>query len=403
MATIALIWELGADMGHIGRLLPVALALRAQGHKPVLILRDISRAQDLLGSYDLEFHQAPVWLPPVQGLPPPVNYTETLFLFGFLTPGALLSIAKAWRHLLHRIQPVLLVLDMAPTALVATRGLGLPRVVVGNSFAVPPRVSPWPVYHWWDAPPPPQRLAATDARMLSTVNTVLANLGDPLLQSVHDIYDASATLITGSPELDVYGRRTTEEFIGAINMIDHGVQPEWPGQRSRRVFAYLKPASPGFSAVVKALAMQDASVLIYAAGIAPKQVQELQSANLRFSDHPLNMRATRAQCHLAVCQGGGTIDVMLEAGVPLLLLPSQTEQAMTSRKLMDMGCGLVWFSSQPESLLQNHLQRLLSDPGFKAQAQRHAERNKSTGHEFSVNRLVQTCQALLAPATTPTV
>ena len=72
MATIALNWELGSDFGHIGRFLPIAQALRARGHRPVMLLRDISRANEMLSPYGLEYLQAPLWLPGVSGLPPPL-------------------------------------------------------------------------------------------------------------------------------------------------------------------------------------------------------------------------------------------------------------------------------------------------------------------------------------------
>ena len=97
MATIALIWELGSDYGHIGRFLPIAQALRERGHRPVMVLRDISRADEMLSPYGLDYLQAPLWLPPVNGLPPAINFTESLFLFGFLQPAGLLSITRAWR------------------------------------------------------------------------------------------------------------------------------------------------------------------------------------------------------------------------------------------------------------------------------------------------------------------
>ena len=84
MATIALIWELGSDYGHIGRFLPIAQALRERGHRPVMVLRDISRADEMLSPYGLDYLQAPLWLPPVSGLPLALNFTESLFLFGFL-------------------------------------------------------------------------------------------------------------------------------------------------------------------------------------------------------------------------------------------------------------------------------------------------------------------------------
>ena len=55
MATIVFNWELGTDLGHISRLLPIALRLQEIGHQPVMLLRDISRADAILSQHQLAF------------------------------------------------------------------------------------------------------------------------------------------------------------------------------------------------------------------------------------------------------------------------------------------------------------------------------------------------------------
>ena len=395
MATIALIWELGSDYGHIGRFLPIAQALRERGHRPVMVLRDISRADEMLSPYGLDYLQAPLWLPPVSGLPLALNFTESLFLFGFLQPSGLLSISKAWRQLWSLLKPDLMVFDHAPTALLAARGLGIPRLITGNSFAVPPDVTPLPPYRWWDGAPSTARLMDTENRLVSIANQVLTSLSAPLISKVGDLYAAESTLITASPELDVYGRRLGQPFIGAINTIDHGVTPKWPGTRSRKVFAYLKAQAPVFEQVVKALSRVDASVLIFAQGISRQQIQKLQSANLAFSESPVIMRQVCVQCDVAVCHAGGMVDVMLNAGVPLLLLPLQMEQTMTSKRVEQIGCGLLFLPDFPPTMLERHLSKLLTDPGFKQRATAHAANRAGLTQESAVARLIAECEALL--------
>jgi UDP:flavonoid glycosyltransferase YjiC (YdhE family) len=395
MATIALNWELGSDYGHIGRFLPIAQALRARGHRPIMVLRDISRADELLSPHGLEYLQAPLWLPPVSGLPPAVNFTESLFLFGFLSEPGLLSIARAWRQLWKLIQPDLLIFDHAPTALLAARGLGIPRLITGNSFAVPPRIQPLPVYRWWEKTMPTTRMAETEARLLMTANQVLASLSVPKLRAVHDLYDAEATLVSANSELDVYQQRPAAHYIGAINTIDQGTSPQWPQSGTKRIFAYLKPQYALFEQVVKALARTEGSVLIFAPGVSRQQMGKLQSANVAFSEKPLMMRAVRAQCDLAICHAGGTVDVMLHAGVPLLLLPMQMEQTMTSRRVEQMGCGLTYMTDFPPTMLAKHLGKLLSDPGFKQRAADYANAHTNQTQDHALARLISECERFL--------
>lgn len=398
MATIALIWELGSDYGHIGRFLPIAQELRARGHRPVMILRDLSRADEMLGPHALEYLQAPLWLPPVQGLPAALNFTETLFLFGFLSPPGLLSIARAWRQLFALLKPDLLVFDHAPTALLAARGLRVPRLVTGNSFAVPPRLNPLPAYRWWEPPPAAIRLADTEKRVLDNANSVLRALAAPPIERVADLYDAEATLITGVPDLDVYGPRAPENYIGAINTVAQGAEPCWPGKRPTRLFAYLKSQYPPFEKLLTALSRTEASVLVFAQGVARQHVLRHQTANLAFSEKPLLMERVRHECDLAVCHAGGMVDVMLGAGKPLLLLPMQTEQNMTCRRVQQLGCGLGYTAEQAPALLAKTLGKLLGDDGFAQRARAHAEKYRSFSNDAAVHRLADHCDRLLASA-----
>jgi UDP:flavonoid glycosyltransferase YjiC (YdhE family) len=396
MATIALIWELGSDYGHIGRFLPIAQALRADGHRPVMILRDISRADETLGPLGLEYLQAPLWLPPVKGLPPPINFTETLFLFGFLSPAGLLSVARAWRQLLALLKPDLLVFDHAPTALLATRGLAVPRLCTGNSFALPPRESPMPPYRWWEPSPPRARLLDTEVRLVENANRVLQSLGAPLLRQASDLYQVDAALITGVPELDVYGPRAPENYVGPINNVALGLEPQWPGPRQRRVFAYLKPNYPLFEQAITALARLDASVIVFAPGVARQQVSRLQTPNLAFSDKPLHMGSTRAQCDMAACHAGGMVDVMLGAGRPVLLLPMQMEQTMTSRRVEQHGCGVTFMPDQSVKRLERIGQSILDGDSFLLKAQAFAREHQAYTQEGAVAKLVACCEELLA-------
>ena len=399
MATIALIWELGSDYGHIGRFLPIALELKARGHRPVMILRDISRADEMLGRHGIEYLQAPLWLPPVQGLPAPINFTESLFLFGFLQPAGLLSVLRAWRAVLALLKPDLLIFDHAPTALLASRGLGLPRLVTGNSFAVPPRRTPLPLYEWWNPKAgAPQRELDCEERLLRNANHALSALGAPPMTCVADLYDAEVTHITGAPELDVYGPRDAACYVGAINALDQGVEPRWPAGPARRVFAYLKPRYMHFDAVVTALARLDASVLVFAPGLARQNMLRLQAANLAFSTEPLRMRSVREQVEMAVCHAGGMVDVMLQAGRPVFLLPMQMEQTMTSRRVDELGCGLFHISQQGPRELEKGLKRVFSTPAYAEHALAYQQRNANFTQAFAMERMIGSCEALLANA-----
>ena len=216
------------------------------------------------------------------------------------------------------------------------------------------------------------------------------------LRAVHDLYDAEATLVTASAEVDVYNQRPAEHYIGAINTIDHGASPQWPATGTKKIFAYLKPQYALFESVVKALARTEASVLIFAPGVSRQVLVKLQAANVAFSEKPLVMTAVRAQCDLAVCHAGGTVDVMLNGGVPLLLLPMQMEQTMTSKRVEQMGCGLTFMPDFPPTMLAKYLGKLLSDPAFTQRAGDYAQSHTADTQEKALSRLISECERFLA-------
>lgn len=396
MATIVLNWELGADLGHIGRFLPIALRLKQRGHRPVLLLRDISRADALLTPHGLEYLQAPVWSAAVSGLPPDVNFTETLLRFGYLHPPGLLSMCRAWRAAWGLLHADAMLFDHAPTALLAARGYGVPRILVGNSFAIPPDQCPLPRYRWWqDAPNENARLRETEQRVTRHANAVLTALQAPPIARVADLFAGEARFITGRPALDVYGPRPPTCYVGPVNNVEHGASPQWPPGDTPAVFAYLKPGYPHFEATLDAMARTPARFLVFAPGMPERLKARHARDALRFSDVPLRMRDVVAQCQAVICHAGGVTDVALEAGKPLLLLPTQMEQTMTSQRVEALGAGVTMARDGNPANLGKLLKRLITDAALAAGAAEYAAAAASERTVDGVTTIVDACMALL--------
>lgn len=400
MSTIALNWELGADMGHISRCLSIALGLREHGHRPILILRDISRAEALLGPHHIEYLQAPVWLAPVQGLPPDINFTETLYRFGFLYPEGLLSMARAWLALWERVLPELMLFDHAPTAMLAARAFNVPRLIMGNSFAIPPQQKPLPRFRWWTSGAGElPRLLETEARVTRHCNIVLEQLGARLIQQIADLYEAEATLLCGRAQLDGYGIRPDVTYIGPINNLSLGVDPQWPAGASPKIFAYLKAHYKHLELLLKAFSSCNARFLIYAPGLAERTRNQYTSSHVIFSPLPVRMDEVVKQCHGIVCHGGGMTDIALGAGKPAMLLPTQMEQTMTSHRAAALGAAVFMPMDGNPGCLTKLVQQLLSDANLAARACNYAASSDSTDQSTAVERVVVACDALLKGST----
>lgn len=397
MARILFCWELGGDYGHLSRLMPIALALRERGHEPVFAVRDLLGAEALLHRHRLRWFQAPLWIGQVTGLPPAIGYAELLMRFGFLNARALTGIARAWRALADAIRPDLIVMDHAPTALLATRGLDCPRINLGDGFCIPPALQPIPPFRWWQTENR-ARVADSEDHAWKSANEVLAALGAPPLANLADLATCDASLMLAFAELDHYPEHPGARWLGPVFDLGQGVDAVWPDGEQPRVFAYLKPGYGGLDTALGALARLPARVLAHVPGASAQTTARYTGGTMRISNEAIDMEAARAACDLAVCHGGsGTVAAMLLAGKPLVVLPAQMEQAMTGRRLGSLGVAAVVL---PDAVagIDRTLAHALNDARLRQAAQAFAQRHADYDQRSTVGLAADACEALLERA-----
>lgn len=394
MARYLFAWELGGDYGHLARLLPVALDLRSRGHEVVLAVRDLMGAEKLLTPHGLTYFQAPLWLRKVTQLPAAISYPELLMRFGFLNATALTGICKAWRNLIGQLQPDAVVLDHAPTALLATRGLPLARVNFGTGFCIPPHARPMPHFRWWQRENM-ARLQDSERHAVATANQVLVELGAPTMAGMGELRDCDATLMCTFAELDHYPERNENDYLGPIFSLGQGLDMPWPAADGPRVFAYLKPEYAGLDAILAALQTSGASVLAHVPGAARQTLQKFSSAAMVVSPDPLDIDRMRTGCDLAICHGGaGTTAAMLLAGKPLMVFPMQMEQTMGAHRLAAMGAGVA-LTAQDSAPMPRLLRRALADPALSRCAQAFATRYQGYDQKQTIRTAADRCEAAL--------
>jgi len=395
MSRILLAWELGQGYGHVGRLLPLAAALAERGHVPVFALRDLTVAEPHVARHGFTVLQAPVWLHEVGGLPPPANFAETLLRYGFHEPGALHAMALGWRSLVHGVKPDLIVLDHAPTALLAMRGLGIPRAVFGDGFCVPPDTDPWPAYRAWEKVPQ-ARLADSSLHALKAANAVLDRLGAPRLDRLCDLYAVEARFLVTFPELDHYPGRGDATYSGPIFTAGEGAAPHWPLAGDAKLFAYLVPNSRHFDPVMAALGRCGASVLAFPPGIAPRAARTLSGAAMTVSEAAYDMRRVRLECDVAITHGAGTASAMLLAGKPVLMLPATVEQAMLAKRVEATGAGIAAASEAGAPDYRRLVKRLLTDGALAEAARAFAARHAGYDPAHAIEAIAGRCIDLAA-------
>lgn len=407
MAHILYAWELGSGLGHIDRLLATTRLLQARGHRVQPVLRDLSRAHQRLGVEGFASLQAPVWLPQLANPPALVNYTAVLAAAGWLDAQGLAGLLTGWRRLIDLVQPDWLVCDHAPTALLASRGLGLSVHAVGNSFELPP-LGPadaprFPAMAFWD-PAQQARCAAQDALLCDSANRALSLVGGAPLQHLPDVFAGANRVIMSVPELAHYdGYPAGTDFVGPSFVADKGATPEWPAGSGPRVFAYLAPTHPEFAALMTALRARPLRALVFARGLSADAATRLGGPGLRFETQPLHMGQVLADADLVISHGSlGTVTAAALAGKPQLAMPNHMEQHMVSRRIVQAGIGLAVLPRSQGNAYADMLATLLDRPTHADSARALATRLAGYTLANAGQRLISLLESSSAGPAAPT-
>jgi hypothetical protein len=391
MSRILFAWELGGGYGHLGPFRPVAEALLARGHELTIAAREVQTAAAVFRSMPVRIVQAPICIKTYHGLAePPLNFAEILMRYGYLDAPQLAGLLQAWRGLLDVTQADILIVDHAPTALLAARTRSISRAAIGTAFAVPLPVSPTPNMRAW-VNVPEHRLASSDASVLETINASLPE-GSPALRAVHEIFDGVVNLFTGVPELDPHGLRQSRDYLGLYSGGFGSVPPQWPEGEGPRIFVYLADEYRHIEPALAALAGSGGRCLGFLRTEKPDLLQKHRGPRFLLDNRPLNLDAAVAGSDLCVCHGNvGTVMSILRAGKPMLLLPIQLEHFLLSFKLKTLGIAEVVHPDEQPLDIPSALARTLREASLseaaRAFALKHREPPVATIIERAASRI----------------
>lgn len=376
MSRVLMAWELGANMGHLDRMLLTARVLRRRGHEVVFALKDLSRAHGRVVGEGFTVMQSPIWLPRMARPPGLVNFSAVLASAGWLDPGGLAGLLSGWRTLFDLCRPDLLVCDHAPTAMLAARACPFPVAAVGNGFEVPAFGDVFPALHYWDAADT-AACAGSDATVLRAVNAALAALGQPALPRLTALFADVLCIVASLPELAHYPAYPDSVVrVGPSFVDDAGALPQWPDGDGWPVFAYLSPEHSHFAALMAALRQPGLRSVVHAKGLSAAAARELGAPNIRFEPAPVRMGPATAQARIVLSHASvGTVSAAALAGCVQLVLPNHMEQYMVGRRVVEAGIGLMVEPGSRGADYPALLRRLIDDTSFSAAARALAGRH----------------------------
>ena len=333
---------------------------------------------------------APHLTPDLGALPVSLNYADSLMRNGYLDATAVRRLIEQWLALIDEVRPDLVVLDHAPGALLAAALRGLPRIVIGSGFAVPPVVTPQPtIQPWFDVTD-----AALDRReqaLLAAINPALGAFGRSPLVSVAAMFDGAERCICTWPELDHYDGRPTDAFIGAVGGVD-GDELSWPGGDGPRVFFYGR--GPRLMEALQAAITRACRIVAY---LPQSHARPNLPACVKWLSRPADLERLAATTDLVVCGTPGTATRFLLHGVHALLLPTHLEQELWAYRVTAKGlASSVGLFSRPGSHSPSEaLDEALMSATLRSRVEAFAASVTSDSRD-PLTRLTDRCEALLS-------
>ena len=362
-APILFAWELGSGLGHATKMRPLVEHLNTIGcqTKCLAVRRD-----DATKVLPCMVEQAPV-LKPLAAEPPPVrpyvgHLADTLANCGWDRPGHLLQLVRMWQRRLARNRPGVLVMDCAPTALLAAQGMHTKTVWLADQWGTPPAGSAlvdMRARHRGAE----REVPDTEPAVVASINGCLARMKRPPIRWLGDLFErVDHYSMLAIPEVDPHAPRPGVSYTGMWGAVP-GSKPVWPatgasGQKPC-VFAYLKPF-PFRGMILRELANHGLRVLAYVPNPTEAELRIAQAETVRVETTPVAWQEAASEIAFTVCSGTNMIAQSLQNGLPVLAIPLSLEQ-FTVVKQAKKSEAVIPIRLDDMRSVESGIQRLLND------------------------------------------
>lgn len=366
-------------MGHTTLLKPLAKRMVSLGHEvDCLAIRNEDAARHL----PCPVEEAPWLRPPKRSntqAPWIGHLADTLATLGWDQVDHLREAVGRWRAVLIEHKPDLVVMESAPTALLASQGLPMKRARLASHWNTPPRASPLPDLQTQlgglDRPIPD-----TEPAVVTAINACLTEQHQPTIASLYELFDrVDNSVMLCIPEIDAHGHREKTEYLGGWGY-QTGHAPPWPacqhGPNTPGVFAYLKPFTHR-RATLQLLADTGLPVQVFTPELTSAEADTITAKNIELFTSPIDWIAKQTTTAFIVCHGSiGMTSRALTLGLPMLSIPTTLEQtAVTVRASQTGAC--IGADIQNITSIGSALEQMFSDQHVFKAAERMGKKYES--------------------------
>ena len=373
MATIFYAWELGAGFGHIDRMVGVTGILERAGHRVIHAAKDLRRFASRIDRSSETLLQAPMALEPRSNRQA-INYSDVLQMCGYTSADTVTALLGAWAALIDHSGADVVLLDHAPSAALAARGLGRPFVLICNGFEIPPQTLPMASLQPWKDAGAAARTKA-DRSTVAVINEAHARRGWTPIESVAELFSPHNSIIASPRILDHYGPREGDwNYATALTPGGSTHRQPWPRRkRTPHIFAYLSGNAANV-AWLTALA-RDHAVLAYLRDLPDDAQRELKRRGVVVAQRPLDTDWACQNADLVLCHGGmGMLSACLRNACPVVVAPQHPEQTLSAYHISNAGIGAVAHPELSPDQLIAIVATVLNDTAMPAHIAAAAER-----------------------------
>jgi hypothetical protein len=321
-------WEHGDGRGHILSLAAIAEALGSSYDSSAAVCRP--RFADELRPWCRHIVQGPTlrYDPARRGGPGRIvtaTWGEFLGDLGFADTPYLTKRLVWWAQTFAKHRTSLVVANYAPLALLAARAAGIPAIVTGQGYGIPPHgLTSFPVF----LPEHAVRLHDEET-MLAAVNEAGSAIGLEPLHALPDIYGCNGHVVRTFDMLDAYcGHRRTPLFPPHV---DIGFPQAPPA--GDEVFVYLSTSEGGNAQLVEAIATLGLRRRLYCPGLDAAALERLGATGAIVETMPVALTDIIRRSRVLVHAGQhGSLSLGLMAGLPQIAAPQQLEQLFHARR-----------------------------------------------------------------------
>lgn len=373
MAHVLIGWEFGANRGHVTRVLELAQALEADGHRIGFAMQrpDLVSPEQRRGRTVWQAPVSPRLLvsaaSPPRGIP--TGMGDILARLGMDDAGIVAGVVAAWAQLFEAVRPDLVLGDFTPFMLLAARGR-LPSLLVGNGFLTPP--ADLPVF-------PPligREPSENEAAALRSVNEGLARIAAPPIAALPQCFDAGARIPAIFAEFDPYSEHRHEAVASPLAS---GFDAE--AADGEEIFVYLPETVDADSPLWAGLAATRLPVRVHVSGMTGALQAKLAGSGFAVEPEPVPFAAIAARSRLVLSHGGvGFVCAAAAAGLPQVVCHYDLEKLLVGVAVARHGLGghLSIGSVEPSAFAASLVQ-LYRDDALAARARETAQALRGRG------------------------